>query len=471
MKTSLPYLLTTIAWLLIPQFSFAQNLFPNPDFELMNDCPDSYSGINIGDCVAWSCIAGSPDYFNCSFYGNSGNPTGGIASSGSGAVGMYGLLNNLSCSGELQRESMMATLVEPLKECMTYEVTFDLRLDIAGAASNPGFGHGCLGFGFYFYSGTDPNLCANSCGCWNVEPQVVVPADQVPFDQFETFTARFLSYGNYDKVAVGPYCLDTMASSSCYAAPENHGPFELYFNLDNIHLYADDKNDIGSSKDEICQGDTITFYENRLDSVYDWNWSASGGTLIDDFGDSISYFFDEAGTYTISLLTQSDCDTLFHENSDTIRVYPTYPNVDLASPITLCKTQQYVIPNSHSELNYLWSDQITGASRHFDQNETIHVNVTDNFGCHQSEDTLQVVLSSALNLFPNPTSSRVTLEGELQTPNQLTLLDAKGALVLRAFDVTSLNLNLEELDLRSGCYFVLLNQADCVSTTRLIFVR
>lgn len=328
---------------LTPFVTKAQNLFLNPDFEEFEECPDSYSGINKSQCTDWKCIAGSPDYFNCSFYGVHAGKIFGTPSSGTGVVGMWGLINNLYCDGELQRESIAANLVEPLIPCETYRVTFDIRLDTAGPASNLGFGHDCLDFGFYFYKGSDPNVCGNSCGCWNVQPQVSIPSSWIPENDYITFSFEFIAEDNFDKVTVGPFCNENMFLAGCIAPQDNFGPFSLYFNVDNLFLeHIEKKTPIFSADTLLCSGNTLVLDASTLNAIsYLWQDSTTLSTL--------EVF--ESGIYIVEI--DIECALL----KDTILVeYINAPKVNLGSDTTLCTGDTITLDVYETGGIYWWQD-------------------------------------------------------------------------------------------------------------------
>ena len=321
----------------------AQNLFPNPDFESYVDCPVSYSGINLGQCSAWQCIAGSPDYFNCAFYGVPAGQAFGSPSSGKGVVGMWGLINNLFCNGALQRESISAHLTEPIIRCETYKLTCDIRLDIAGPASIPGYGHDCLDFGFYFYKGADPNTCFNSCGCWNVEPQVSFSSALIPYKKYITLTYNFVAEDNFDKVAIGPYCNAKMNSNICLAPLDNSGPFTLYFNIDNLSLtHIVKANQILGTDTMLCQGDSLLIDATTGNAIsYLWQ---DGSTLP-----TLKVF--TPGTYTVQI--QTECNIL----TDSIFVdYKKPLMVDLGPDSVLCFGDTIVLESTVENASYRWQN-------------------------------------------------------------------------------------------------------------------
>lgn len=449
--------------------SIAQNLLPNPDFEDYNVCPTGYSGFWTNDCVAWSNYAGSPDYFNCNFYGNSGAGTYGEPSAGSGCAEMWALPNNLYCFETLQRESIKGNLVEPIEKCKTYRLTFDLMLDKSGGNfSSDTIGSPCLSFGFTFFNGAGPNFGNNSCGCWSIPPTITLTADQVLVNQYKTFTFDFVAMGNYNQVAIGPVCSDTMFTSACYSTPSNEGPNSAYVNIDNMYLERIDDTQIIADATTICQNDTVMFIENKLDSTFNWQWESNGGVPILSNVDTALFYFPNAGNYSISLFTESDCGMDTSQLMTSIVVHSVFEDVELGAPLLICTDAAYTIPNVSPAINYVWSDYRFGSTRTFNNSGNYIVQASDHFGCHESADTLIVSTFNDAFIFPNPTYDLWKSEGQVIKPNKIELFDAFGRVVLSELNVDSILINTEYLSLEPGEYYLRIDTPECRETIKLI---
>jgi hypothetical protein len=440
-----------------------QNLFPNPDFELFNSCPVQYSGINTNNCTDWTCIAGSPDYYNCSFYGSSGGGIFGVPSTGSGVVGMWGLINNLFCNGQLQRESIAATLLEPIGPCHTYRLSFDLRID-------RGYGHPCLDFGFYFYSGINPNACSNSCGCWTVTPQVTVSSAEIPYHAYQTFTVEFTPTGTFNKVAIGPFCNDLMNLPECYAAPQNHGPFQLYYNLDNLHLEKIQTVPPVILVDHVaCQGDTVVIVADGLHPDHTYNWEVSGGELVSTEQGSASYVFPLAGNFSILLIDQGAC------TQDTITAEIHVAATDLSrlrdTTITLCRAEVFQPLFTATGVEYSWSDGHHGAVRSFPSPGRYLLRGADASGCFMDSAHVQVSFLEGLVVRPNPTRDNWSISEPLPLPNHLQLWDGSGRIVYEARDVRTLDLVPHDLSILPGMYILRIHAGACTLWEKLIHLR
>jgi len=446
----------------------SQNLFPNPGFEEFNDCPTSYSGIITGYCTDWNNIAGSPDYFNCSFYGQ--NPEYGTPASGTGVVGMIGWPNDLYCNGELQRESIQTNLIEPMKKCKTYRLSFKLMIETCIGTNATGYGSGCLSFGFNFYKGSPPNFGNNSCGCWSMSPTISLRCDSVKIQEYTTFTFDFVALDNYDKVAIGPVCSDTMFSASCIAPQTSGGGIHsAYFNLDDLSLIQIVDNQIIIEENTICQGDTVIFIENKIDSIFNWQWECSGGIPLQVHSDSAIFNFTQSGIYNMSLITESNCgsDTLSLAG---IVVNPIYQNVDLDSSILICRSENYFIPDFNSKLNYQWSDNAVGELRYFKESGLYYVVATDNYGCHSSSDIINVIFLEDGVIYPNPTIDSWKSSGTLTTPNSIRLYDANGKVIKTWVDASSVHIDCNTYNLQTGEYYMHIETTLCEETIKLIFI-
>ncbi len=446
----------------------SQNLIPNPGFEEFNDCPTSYSGIVTGNCTGWNNIAGSADYFNCSFYGQS--MFNGTPASGTGVAAMLGWPNDLYCNGELQRESIQANLIEPMQKCKTYRLSFKLMIDTCVGTYETGFGSGCLSFGFNFYKGSPPNSGNNSCGCWSMEPTISVRCDSVKIKEYRTFTFDFVAMDNYDKVAIGPVCSDTMFSTSCIAPQTSGGGIHsAYFNLDDLSLTQVVDNLIIKEANTICQGDTVIFIENKMDSIFNWQWICSGGIPLQYNSDSAIFNFTQSGIFNMSLITESNCgmDTL---NLDGIVVNPIYENVDLDSSILICRSENYFIPNFNTKLNYQWSDNVVGELRYFNESGLYYVVATDDYGCHNSGDVIDINFLDDENIFPNPSMDSWKSSGTLTIPNLIILYDANGKVIKTWKDVPSVYIDCNLNDLQTGEYYLHIETTICEKTIKLIFI-
>jgi hypothetical protein len=465
---SLKALLTVLQFLV---FTIApcQEFIPNGDFE-QGECPPSYSGINTGHCDSWHCVAGSPDYFNCDFYGAAFQQI--APASGTGVVGFFALPNNLFCAGELQRESFAATLNAPLEACRAYRITCDLRVSERGTAmAGTDNGSPCVDVGFYFYSGSDPNPCWNSCGCWTVEPQVRIPASSVPYLQYATITLDFVPDAAYTKVAIGPVCKDTLFSAGCITALDNRGPYFHYFNLDNLSMKPAEEFTVQLSDSSICQDGTVTVSGASLVPVQTWNWSIPGAVPETSSGSTAGFRFPVAGTYEVHLQVTGPCGPRDVGVVDTVVVHPTHPAVQLPPSLLTCGSSPFTVPDTWPGLVYQWSDGMMGPTRLFDRSGIYRLTASDANGCHFSEASVAAELLGLVRMAPNATRERWTSAFVPNGPCRAVLFDMLGDQVLVADLSDGLELDASSLGLSSGMYLLRLELGDCLEVHKLMLCR
>lgn len=123
--------LTTILFMLIVQFSIAQNLVPNPGFEEVTRCPQNFSADRFDFILpGWtSPTRGTPDHFHACSWGDADVPYNwaGIsnANTGNGYAGIYVWQNELARN---YREYIQCELAEPLVTGKRYQIQFYFKL-------------------------------------------------------------------------------------------------------------------------------------------------------------------------------------------------------------------------------------------------------------------------------------------------------------------------------------------------------
>ena len=113
--------------MLISATSFAQNLVPNPGFEIFDTCPNAPNQINRA--APWKGHGITPDYFNScnlgSFYSNPVNLGGyqqPLSGEGYAFAGMYGYAD--------QREYIGVQLNSPMDVGVSYSITINVSISI-----------------------------------------------------------------------------------------------------------------------------------------------------------------------------------------------------------------------------------------------------------------------------------------------------------------------------------------------------
>ncbi len=107
----------------------AQNLVPNPSFEIYSSCPTTYSQINYA--LPWIGTSASTDYFNScsstSSYSNVPNGAGGfqLARTGNAYAGIFCFTQG---TDSMNREYLQTKLIDTLTVNKCYIVTFYVNL-------------------------------------------------------------------------------------------------------------------------------------------------------------------------------------------------------------------------------------------------------------------------------------------------------------------------------------------------------
>jgi OmpA-OmpF porin, OOP family len=120
----------SIAFLGICFISYAQNLVPNPSFEMYSSCPGGHSERKEEFRVnGWTTVnAGTPDHFHTCSIGDADVPHNwaGISDpfEGEGYVGIYAWMN----SGRDYREYIQCQLTSPMIRDTLYRVSFRYKL-------------------------------------------------------------------------------------------------------------------------------------------------------------------------------------------------------------------------------------------------------------------------------------------------------------------------------------------------------
>jgi hypothetical protein len=120
-------ILSAFLWLFSLNIT-AQNLVPNPGFEIFSSCPDNYSQV-IRATPWYQPTAGTSDYYNACDTGNMNVPFCGIgyqpSRNGVAHTGLWGL----NGFGDGSREYIQVQLLFPLEQDSCYLIEFYCNLD------------------------------------------------------------------------------------------------------------------------------------------------------------------------------------------------------------------------------------------------------------------------------------------------------------------------------------------------------
>jgi hypothetical protein len=179
----------------------AQNLVPNPGFEIYNTCP--YYPDQVSYCTGWSSYNESPDYYNVcadsSTLVNIPYTFGGYqyAASGNGMCGMIcysygGLVPNF-------REIIGCHLLAPLQIGTTYYICFKVNMSIGGYMANFVASNGMgVKFTTRQYSFNDPIPIDNNPDIYSN----IIITDSV---NWTTISGSFAADSAYQYMAIGNF--------------------------------------------------------------------------------------------------------------------------------------------------------------------------------------------------------------------------------------------------------------------------
>ncbi|MEZ5013000.1 MAG: gliding motility-associated C-terminal domain-containing protein [Chitinophagales bacterium] len=230
---------------------------------------------------------------------------------------------------------------------------------------------------------TDTLLCEGSIGSALVVPYN--PNSDYQF-QFDTGTPFIWPYNpifiNFAGVT-GDITLRVREIS--YECP---GPWSEYvtFHIIDVPIVSI------SGPPKACTGDT-TYYSVPYFLTTYYDWSVSGGTIVDTANNEIGIVWDEAGTYTISIFALNMCGSGTGTKTITV-ITTTY--VDGGDDATICDGQAAIFNALTTDIyDYTWynasDNSVVGSDFYFniypDTTTTYYVLAEDENGC-QSWDTV-----------------------------------------------------------------------------------
>jgi len=197
---------------------------------------------------------------------------------------------------------------------------------------------------------------------------------------------------------------------------------------------------------EICEGDSTFLYASF---GYDYYWNN---------GDS-TYFtkIEQAGSYSVAITDANGCISQTDTLSITVNALPN-DSVYLSGQAVFCDGDSVVITSAASGVDYNWSNGSTFSNVTIDQTLPVSVTITDQNGCINYSDTINVVA----NPLPDTT---ITVTGSLDLcPGDTVTLAAQGGMNDYLW---SNGTYLSSIDIaQSGNYNVaLVNSFGCIDTS------
>jgi len=237
-----------------------------------------------------------------------------------------------------------------------------------------------------------------------------------------------------------------------------------------------------SIKPSICAGEPVTV-DNNSSNATSYSWSAPSATPDTSTDKNPTFTFDEAGTYTITLIASNEISD--NTVSQDITVY----EVPVAGPITGAEmpvngeTETYTTPLNSGSV-YKWrvegGTQVSGGNTNTievmwnDPNNMAFVCITetDANGCQSTEfcyDVVTVVgvediaFQKGLNIFPNPTDGMLYIESN-EVPDNIEVFDVIGQRIAIDYQNNSIDMTQQA----TGIYLVRITYEEGSVTRRII---
>ncbi len=134
----------------------------------------------------------------------------------------------------------------------------------------------------------------------------------------------------------------------------------------------------------VCAGDTgIAYFVDGWDNST-FEWTVEGGAITRNFGDSIIVDWPrETGSFEITVQETSVDGCMGEVKRGVVEVLG--PDVDLGGDDYFCFGETFEVVAQGVFNSYLWHDGSTGSSYSTDQEGWIKVDVTDEYGCVDSD--------------------------------------------------------------------------------------
>jgi len=376
----------------------AQNLVPNPSFELYNNCPNNLVSMpfsadytNFPTITDWTnpCRLSSPDYLNACAVNTSGmkvpystfgfqQPTSGNAYTG--IIAFQGQYVNGSLVHDY-REYLQTRLVQPLEAGKMYCVTFYVSPTISSVFNFNYVAVDEIGIDFTVDRDLDTSHYS-MIRQYDVRntPGVYLSDTSKWYRVNGTYTAtggeQWLTLGTFNTTNSAPPFVNVTPS-----APNSN---LLYWN----YVYIDDVSvrEITSADTVYASHDTVVCVPTGLtlplsgvtgSTRYEW----SNGLTADQI------FVADTGTYWCRSV--QECGLVV----DTFHIrYQPYKQLSLGKDTANCQSQPVTIAPNHSYTTYTWSTGASNDSIIVIQSGTYILTVSDICGIQR--DTIEVAIQS-----------------------------------------------------------------------------
>lgn len=405
-----------IVFFLFPVSLAAQNLLPNPGFDILDSCPVSISQINAA--TSWFQVTdATPDLFhsctntnpNPSFVEVPSNILGFQSPfSGEGYGGFFCYL-----PGNGYREYIETDLPAPLIVGEAYCVSFYVSLaDRSSFAVN--------GLGAYFSTTSiSSNLQYSQGSGYNTTlpftPQVVFNQSITDTANWVKLSATFIATQPFQYMVLGCF-YDDASISITPVIPQIIGPEGecTYYYIDDISVELSDSTgqlQLLTLNTNICQGDSITIIATGINSD-EINWSNG---LV---GDTVTFLADILGTQNLTATTNVNCNQYTGNISYNVIDCPDNQLVLTVSNDSICPGQLVTLTVNGGS-NYIWSNGSSNNTISVTPQATTTYTVTGNIGATTQS------LSATIVVFP------------INVQVNYTLIDDKTILFNPFIDATS----------------------------------
>lgn len=364
-----------IVLLFFQQLVIAQNLAPNPSFEVYTTCPTNYSIGGPLEATPWTSGNGaSPDYYNACCVGLCpvGVPFNGPgfqeAHTGEAYAGLYARIPMN------WREYLQAPLLAPLEAGATYYVQFYVSPTEYYCTTKP--------FGALFTIGPPP-----FSGLQRIDAVAQVQVNGDFIDDFEAWTlvsGCFVAEGGEDYITIGNFLTDadTPTNPTC-TIPPPVGERSYYYVDDVLVEKQPDESLEIELGDPVFACDSFVIDPGIPNVQYHWYDGSTDPT----------HSVYESGIYAVTI----SIGCVFGEDSLEVIIPHSAPVTLPDDEVSLCYPEVYSIELDPDEGNYTWSNGATGAS--IDITETGVYQVTLDDGCNQSTDVVNVDIIHAPDPF------------------------------------------------------------------------
>ncbi len=229
----------------------------------------------------------------------------------------------------------------------------------------------------------------------------------------------------------------------------------------------------------ICQGKNVELVANSGD--YTYQWQQNGNDISGATNDN--YLADEEGSYSVWVTNGFGCSTQ-SEGADVV-INP-LPEISLGEDLVVCDTDNYVIDAGAGFSTYLWNDNSTNQTIAVTGSGDYWVIVTDGNGCGAA-DTVnvtveicsgidEIISSSAINVYPNPTFGVFTVDINMPAVDnaKIDLINTLGQYVQSIYEGHLSGKTTLEVDahtLSQGVYYVKMQIGSAVATKKVVIVE